>query len=186
MPILLEAPRYRPGGPDGKEWNRLSLNAHMGTPAHQCAVQPRTGGALREVKERGSLHAQWGNHGRCTADGNCTACPMLARKPLTMRAFGDRVLVRFLERIDYHTGRLLSTELWAMNRVEDGFASFGCRWTWEDLVRLASWRVGPRHSDEHSDGFWLLKEGPSTTDGRPSPCPHEFLNPDHCCTCRIN
>jgi hypothetical protein len=102
-----------------------------------------------------------------------------------MCAFTDRVLVRFLDRHDHATGRLLRTEMWAMNRVEDGFASSGYPWTWEQLLALAGWKVGPRYRDEHSEGFWLIKEDPKTLDGRPSPCPHEYLNPDHCTVCRI-
>lgn len=184
MPIFLEAPKYKPGGPDGKGWNRLSVNAHMGTKSDQCALQPRTWGTLREAKELGSSRAQWGSYGRCTADGDCAACPILAAKPLTMGAFGDRVLVRFLERINAD-GNLVATELWLMNREEDGWASFGYLTTWEKLLRLADWKVGPRYSDQHSDGFWLFKEDPATSDGRPSPCPHEYLNPDHCGECRI-
>lgn len=183
MTILLRAPEYRPGGPDGKGWNRLSLCAHMGTPANQCALQPRTWGTLREIRELGSSRARFGNYGRCTNRGDCGTCPILAAKPETLGAFTDKILVRFLERrtVDGYT----RTELHLMNKPEDGWSSRSYVWTWEELVRLVGWDVGRRYADEHSEGFWLHKVDPNTHDGRPSPCDHEYLNPDHCPTCRI-
>lgn len=178
MTIRLKAPEYKPGGPDGKGWNRLSLNAHMGTPADQCALQPRSWGHLAESRPS-SLLARWGNYGRCIRPaGSCGDCPVFAAKPTTLAAFTDQVLARILPRegID---------EVHLMNKPEDGWASSSRRWSWEELARLVGWKVGRRAVDEHSDGFWLVKENPISIDGRPSPCPHEYLNPQHCRKCRI-
>jgi hypothetical protein len=180
--IRLKAPEYKAGGPDGKGWNRLSLNAHMGAPADQCALQPRTWGTLSETR-RSSRLAQWGNYGRCTNGGNCGECPLLAAKQPTLGAFSDKVLVRILERINAE-GRPVRVELHLMNRPEDGWASRSYQWTWEELARLAGWEVGARRRDEHSDGFWLVKINPDATDGMPSPCPHGHLSWRQCRDCR--
>jgi hypothetical protein len=178
MPIRLKAPTtYKPGGPDGKGWNRLSLCAHMGQPADQCALQPRTWQTLSESRRDTQL-SQWGSYGRCTFDGPCEECPLLTAKPLTFGAFTEQVMVRIMP-------RQFVDELHFMNKPEDGWASFSYRCTWEDLARLVGWRIGRPFRDEHSEGFWLVKENPASHDGRPSPCPHDFVNPDHCRHCRI-
>ena len=185
MPIRLEAPTSRPGGPDGKGWNRLSINAHMGTPADQCSLQPRGYTHLWESTNR-PRSAQWGNYGRCTQQGgDCTTCPVLTGKPRLLSAFGDKVLVRILEKPILRDREVLGyrEEPWAMNKPEDGWASFGYPWTWHELARLPGWTVGRAYRDEHSEGFWLHKINPERFDGLPD-CTHGFLNRDHCGVCR--
>jgi hypothetical protein len=187
MPIRLEAPTYRPGGPDGKGWNRLSLNAHMGIPADQCALKPRDYPHLWETTNRPRC-AQWGNYGPCgRSDGDCTVCPVLTTAPRLLNAFGDSVLVRIRNAPILRDREVLGyrDEPWLMNRPEDGWASFGYPWTWAELARLPGWTVGRRHMDEHSDGFWLHKVNPARYDGLPD-CTHGYLNRDHCRACRLD
>lgn len=187
MTVYLRPPEYSPGGPDGAGWNRLSLNAHMHTPAGQCALRPRTHADLWMLTHRGTMHAQWGNHGRCTNPeagdgGGCRGCPTLDMSPLKLQAFSPRMLVRVEERVTPvgALGTHVTHTPHIMNRAEDGWGSRSEPTTWERLARLVGWTVDRRHSDEHSDGFWLAKVNPEALDGRPSPCPHEYLNPDFC------
>lgn len=182
MPILLEAPTYKPGGPDGQGWNRLSLNAHMGGSRNQCALRPRSYAALYESRD--TRRARWGGFGRCTQDdGRCTTCPRLSSKSLTMSAFTDRVLVRILVRAPGGIASSPVVELHLMNKPEDGWSSMSYRWTWDEIARLAGWRLDGQHRDEHSEGFWLRKVNPARPDGLPD-CTHGYLNRDHCRTCR--
>lgn len=157
MPIHLRAPQYRPGGPDGRGWNRLSLNAHIGTPADQCALQPRDYPTLYESR---TGRARWGGFGPCTSGGACATCPIYAAPPATLHAFTDRVLVRLRKRPapDGLVVQAPPDEPHIMNRPEDGWGSRSNVWTWDALARLAGWQIGRRHRDEHSDGFWLVAE----------------------------
>lgn len=185
MLIHLEAPAYNPKGPDGQGWNRLSLCAHIGGSDNQCALLPRSYETLWEATHNRS---RFGGYGTCRNSGNCDACPVFAAKPVTFGSFTDRVLVRILERV-VNTGSLfpaVSRRAHLMNKPEDGWASRSYEVNWSWLVRLAGWKVGRRHADEHSEGFWLEKVNPDSHDGRPSPCDHGYLNPDFCTTCRIN
>jgi hypothetical protein len=162
MPVFLESPRVRPGGPDGKGMNRLSLNANE-RPAHQCALRPRSYATL--VESRNTPRARWGRFGRCTASGDCGACPRLTpAEPRELEAFCDRVLVRVRDS-DIAGGWLGAPppEAWVMNRPEDGWGSRGERWTWEELSALPGWEVGRHHKDEHGEGFWLIRERPAVT-----------------------
>ncbi len=188
MPIHLKAPTHKPGGPDGKGWNRLSLNAHMGRATDRCAMRPRTYGALWESR-RNTQHAEWGGfYAACTNSGACDTCPLLTTKAPTLNAFTDRVLVRILDRRPVETDDFIPggrpAELHLMNHPDKGWASSSYQWTWEDIRRLAGWEVGPRHADEHGDGFWLVKVNADASDGLPSPCAHEYLNWRHCADCR--
>lgn len=190
MTIFLRAPEYRPGGPDGRGWNRLNLSAHMGQPAGQCALQPRSYHHLSESC-RDTRLAQWGNYGHCYSGGDCDDCPVFNAEPMVMGSFTDRVMVRIRQRwvggeADWHAGRgRFVEELHPMDRPEEGWASFSYPTTWAKLRRFVGWRVGRQFRDEHSEGFWLHKLNPDRHDGRPSPCSHGFINPDHCGACRI-
>lgn len=141
MPIHLQAPAHRNGGPDGQGWNRISLGSLAGD---ECALRPRDYSHLRE-SHADTRRARYGGYGSCIADGRCDGCPIFQAAPLTLTALTDRVLVRI--------GPGGSPYL--MNRPEDGWASVARRWAWQDLARLSGWTVGRRHRDEHSDGFWL-------------------------------
>ncbi|MEU6712978.1 hypothetical protein ABZ897_15970 [Nonomuraea sp. NPDC046802] len=143
MPIYLEPPAYKPGGPDGKGWNRLSLNAHMGMDTAHCALRPRSYGKLYESQD--TRRASWAGFGSCVNGGHCDACPVLTAKPTTLRSFTQDVLIRIDER-----GRP-----WLMNKPEQGWASSAERWTWDELARLQGWLLGDRYEDEHGEGFWL-------------------------------
>lgn len=149
MTIHLKAPDGHRAGPDGRGWNRLSLNAHIGTPMDQCALQPTSYAHLLESQD--TRRARWGNFGRCHNGGDCGNCPILKAAPKTLRALDDRVLVR----IHPHDGHL-----YLMNRPEDGWASGALRWTWAEVARVEGWGIGGRHRDAHGDGFWLIRVRP--------------------------
>ncbi|TDD34620.1 hypothetical protein E1286_40685 [Nonomuraea terrae] len=101
--------------------------------------------------------AAWGGFGPCLTDaGDCSACPVLNRSRPRLHAFGDRVLVRELERVD-GDGRVLRTEYHLMNRPEDGWASRSYAWTLADLALIDGWIYDRPHHDEHSAGFWLRR-----------------------------
>lgn len=140
MPIYLQVPAHRNGGPDGQGWNRVSLGTLAGD---ECALRPRGYSHLRESQD--TRRARYGGYGPCISNGKCTECPIFQAAPKHLDAFDDRVLVR----VDLHGSPHI------MNRPEDGWASLSMRWTWQDLARLDGWTVGRAHRDEHSDGFWL-------------------------------
>jgi hypothetical protein len=151
MPIHLKAPAYRPGGPDGQGWNRISLGSLAGD---QCALRPRDYSHLRESQD--TRRASYGGYGPCISDGDCTNCPILQAAPRHLNSLDDRVLVR-----THRDGHV-----YLMNRPEDGWASLALRWTWQDIARLEGWTIGRAYRDEYSDGFWLeravdVKEDPS-------------------------
>lgn len=143
MPIHLQEPAPQPGGPDGQGRNRIELWSITG--GDQCALRPRSWATL--VESRDTRRARWGGFGPCTNGGDCRSCPLLTAKTEHMDAFGDRVLVRIHER----HGPML------MNRPEDGWASLGFFWSWSELSRLEGWDIGPKYTDEHSEGFWLIR-----------------------------
>ncbi|MYY79814.1 MULTISPECIES: hypothetical protein [unclassified Streptomyces] len=143
MPIHLPAPEPVLGGPDGKGWTRLSIASMGGLAGDECALRPRDYSHLIEAQD--TRRARYGGYGPCIGDGNCHSCPIANAAPKTLRAFDDRVLARI--------GR--DGQPYLMNRPEDGWASLAQRWTWADLARIEGWTFGPRHRDEHSDGFWL-------------------------------
>lgn len=144
MPIHLPAPEPVLGGPDGRGWTRLSIASMGGLSNDECALRPRDYTHLRESQD--TRRARYGSYGPCISDGKCETCPIFQAPPLELQSLDDRVLVR----IHPHDGRV-----YLMNRPEDGWASLGLRWTWQDLRRLNGWEIGRRHQDEHSDGFWL-------------------------------
>jgi hypothetical protein len=147
MPIYLEAPARKPGGPDGKGWNRLSLNAHMGDGMAQCALRPRSYSTLYESQD--TRLARWAGFGACVGDGGCGTCPILSAEPIELRSFVRDVLVRIDD----------AGELYVMNKPEQGWDSSAQRWTWDEIARLNGWRLGDRYADEHGEGFWLHAVG---------------------------
>lgn len=148
MPIYLKAPTPATGGPDGRGWTRLSIAAMGGLAADECALRPRDYSHLRESQD--TSRARYGGYGPCIGSGDCERCPILQSAPRHLDSLDDRVLVR----VHPSDGRP-----YLMNRPEDGWASLGLRWTWQDLARLDGWEIGRRHRDEHGDGFWLERAG---------------------------
>jgi hypothetical protein len=152
MPIHLKAPEPALGGPDGRGWTRLSIASMGGLAEDECALRPRDYSHL--VESQDTRRARYGGYGPCIGSGDCEQCPIFRSTPRHLDSFDDRVLVR----IHPSNGRP-----YLMNRPEDGWASLGLRWTWQDLARLDGWEIGRRHRDEHSDGFWLERaETPSS------------------------
>ncbi|MGP3777003.1 hypothetical protein ACTWJ8_39840 (plasmid) [Streptomyces sp. SDT5-1] len=148
MPIHLTAPASRPvgpDGPDGRSMNRVALNvAGLGLD-DQCALLPRNLATLWESQD--TRRARWGGFGLCTKGGACSTCPVLTAAPKRLDSPSDEVLIRVDEDGRAHQ----------VHRPEDGWASRVAHWPWPDLARLEGWRLGQRHSDEHSQGFWLLR-----------------------------
>ncbi len=143
MPILLTAPTRQNRGPDGQGWNRECINSMGAFVEDECALRPRDYTHLIEAQD--TRRARWGGYGACVRSGKCDTCPVFNAPPRTLRSLDDRVLVRIGPEGRPHL----------MNRPEDGWASLAQRWTWQDLARIDGWTFGPRHRDEHSDGFWL-------------------------------
>ncbi|MFF4179677.1 hypothetical protein [Streptomyces sp. NPDC001750] len=158
MPIYLREPEAAPGGPDGKGWNRLSLSAHFGTGGGQCALRPRSWGALVEAQD--TRRARWGGHGPCIRSGQCDDCPVLEAlhtRCTVIPVNAPRVLVR-IEPV--FTPGLAFTgpagyRLWVTTGPDERDYRNRQPWTWDHAVRVPGWDLGPAHFDEHGDGFWL-------------------------------
>ncbi|MEU8481079.1 hypothetical protein [Streptomyces hygroscopicus] len=127
---------------ENRGWNRLTVGSLAGD---ECALRPLDYTHLIEAQN--TLRARYGGYGPCIAAGECETCSIFQAEPKEFHSLDDRVLVRF--------GRDGSPYL--MNRAEDGWGSPAERWTWQDLLRITGWTVGRRHSDEHGDGFWLIR-----------------------------
>jgi hypothetical protein len=67
----------------------------------------------------------------------------------TLGAFTPEVMIR----ID------AQERLHAMDRPEDGWASYGLFVEWEDIAAVDGWRIGKHGVDAHSQFFLLLREG---------------------------
>lgn len=157
MPIYLRAPEAPANGPDGKGWNRLSLNAHGGF-LPQCALRPRRWGALLESMD--TRRARWGGFGPCVNRGRCDDCPVrsaLHGQCTVVPVNAPRVLVRvepiFTEKRLF--GGPDGWRLWITNGPDDQEYRNGQPWLWEDATRVRGWDLGPAYYDEHGEGFWL-------------------------------
>lgn len=160
MPIYLREPEAAPGGPDGKGWNRLSLGAHFGTGGGQCALRPRSWGALVEAQD--TRRARWGGHGPCIRRGQCDGCPVLEAlntRCTVVPVNAPQVLVR-IEPV-FPPGLVLTGpagyRLWVTTGPDDRDYRNRRPWTWDDVVRVPGWDLGSMYFDEHGDGFWLKR-----------------------------
>ena len=146
MPVYLEPENdYSPQGPDGRGRNRLRIELLSASP--QCAIRPLLITKLKEAMD--TRLAQHGYFGRCDHGGQCETCPRLKRRT-TLESFGNQVLFRE----DPEDPSIV----WAMNKPEDGWASSGYRWKLEDIAVLEGWRLGRLFRDEHSFGFWMVRD----------------------------
>ncbi|WP_211303233.1 hypothetical protein [Streptomyces milbemycinicus] len=159
MPIYLPAPEAPAGGPDGKGWNRLSLNAHMGLP-NQCALRPRRWGALLESQD--TRRARWGGFGPCVNSGDCNGCALLKainEQPTIVAVNAPRVLVR-IEPIYAADDAVFNAgpdgwRLWVTTGPDDRDYRNRRPWVWEEAARVHGWDLGRPYIDEHGEGFWL-------------------------------
>ncbi|SHM51875.1 hypothetical protein [Streptomyces yunnanensis] len=161
MPIYLPEPEpTRPA--DGRGYNRLSLNAHMGVGGAQCALRPKSWATLLESRD--TRRARWGGFRSCTRQGDCRTCPVLAAS-----------LDSSTERVPYNAPRVLVraestfpdgatfaaepvTALWMTDQPTDPNCRMnGQRWNWFRLHRLKGWDLGPQYADEIGSGFWMLR-----------------------------
>ncbi|MEU7323371.1 hypothetical protein ABZ682_22890 [Streptomyces griseoviridis] len=157
MPIYLPAPEAPANGPDGKGWNRLSLNAHGGF-LNQCALRPRRWGAL--LDSRDTRRASWGGFGRCINHGGCGDCPLRKARYeqcTVVPVNAPRVLVRIepLFADDAMFGGVDGFRLWVTTGPADREYRNGQPWTWEDAVRVRGWNLGSAYVDDLGEGFWL-------------------------------
>jgi hypothetical protein len=160
VPVFLEPPRPAPRGPDGQGWNRLSLNAHIGLPAAQCALQPRSYPHL--VESQDTRKARWGGYGRCVTAGDCLSCRVLTGPGRALVRDTGRVLARL------RPGRMVGDLVVQQSAdrvflVDDPAAGWDTgleEWAWHELARLDGWTVGRAFRDVHSDGFWLIAAAP--------------------------
>ena len=145
MPIYLEENAFNPNGPDGQGRNRLRFDTL--DPQPRCALRPRSYATLRESQNT-SL-AKWnGNFDLCKGGGQCSACPRLKHQ-FALDAFTPDVMIRIDEQARLH----------AMDRPEDGWASYGRFVEWEDIAAVDGWRIGKHGADAHSPFFLLHREG---------------------------
>ncbi|GAA1765876.1 hypothetical protein [Streptomonospora arabica] len=151
MPIRLTPPGHNPGGPDGQGWNRVSLNAHIGSEPAQCALRPRRFPQFADTM-RSTQHARWGGYGVCVRDdGDCGSCPLL-RDHIRMDAAPgeDRVLFRIGDHdIPYR-----------MAEADTGWDGPAEKWPFEELARLEDGWVlerGVPSRDEHGEFFWVRR-----------------------------
>lgn len=169
MPVYLRPPQHNPGGPDGQGWNRLSLGPGLGI-GDECALRPTDYTHFFESLD--TRRARWGGYGHCVRPDpwsefgslrmpDCSTCPVFTRRE-TLRAFGDRILVRVDPNHRHHAYAHL------MNRPDKGWAESSRPWTWEELRALEGWRVGKLTRDEHSTCFWLYRAGTSPDEPDPA------------------
>ncbi|MFF4605195.1 hypothetical protein ACFY12_20985 [Streptomyces sp. NPDC001339] len=161
MPIYLPAPApTRPA--DGKGYNRLTLNAHMGAGGAQCALQPKSWATLYESYD--TRRARWGGFGLCIRNGDCNACPVFTaslhdsgeRAPFN----APRVLIRIETTLPDDTMFAAQpvTALWMTDRPDaPDYRTHGQKWTWLQLTRLRGWELGRRYRDQIGPGFWMLR-----------------------------
>jgi hypothetical protein len=159
MPIYLPAPSHDPKGPDGKGWNRLSLNAHMGSFGAQCALLPKFYSNL--VESLDTRRAHWGGYGHCIRRGECEGCPVWTADDAeeTVPFTAPRVLVRIDTEIigEMFTAAPLS-RLWMTDQPDSpDFRKPEHEWDFARIRRLlgCGWELGRPYRDQHGEGFWL-------------------------------
>ncbi|WP_369228432.1 hypothetical protein AB5J52_48145 (plasmid) [Streptomyces sp. R39] len=165
MPTFLEQPTY-PRGPDGRGWNRLSLNAHFDQ-LHQCGWQPRRFTTLFEALTN---RQHWGGFGRCFAGrpGVCGSCPVQLRR------------LAYEDGIEWPTGvplLLARVKPWPLTPG----AFFADPAAGRSSLELSTWRGGPPilkagwtevlntrnrtiswcWQDDQGEAFWLVRFHPA-------------------------
>ncbi|WP_019061737.1 hypothetical protein [Streptomyces prunicolor] len=157
MPIFLRAPEAPAGGPDGKGWNRLSLNAHFGLP-NQCALRPRRWGSLLESHD--TRRARWGGFGPCVNRGDCNDCPVrqaVDEQWTVIPVNVPRVLVR-IEPVFAADTMFTGPDgwrLWLTTGPDDRDYRNRPPLGWDAMARVRGWDLGRPYIDEHGEGFWL-------------------------------
>ncbi|MGD3111479.1 hypothetical protein [Streptomyces sp. YGL11-2] len=160
MPIYLPEPEpTRPA--DGKDYNRLSLNARMGVGGAQCALLPHSYPTLLESRD--TRRARWGGFGCCIrGQADCRDCHVLAATldapSQQVRFNASTVLIRVETtfRDDASSNAQPTTALWMTDRPADAdYRTYGQKWDWFNLQRLKGWELGRKHRDEIGEGFWM-------------------------------
>lgn len=139
---LITVPHPRmPRGPDGRGWNRLSINPMA--PVERCSLKPVTRQAALDTA-RGM--AQFGNkfaYDHCERDGDCTSCAHATRY-----------------RDDWNPGWIIREDdnghVWLLGNQEKGWAAFGyCYASWQVLMNKTWLPKLVRQKDE--TGFYWIE-----------------------------
>ena len=116
----------------------------------QCALRPRSWGAAHILTRRPRC-VTWGGHGPCI--------PITATPPQRLNLDGPRRVVR----IDPVRTRKPEGDPWLWVMLDPdpqaGWDSVGWMWSWDKIARIPGWQIGRRSIDDHSEWFWLDKEG---------------------------
>ncbi|WP_446046433.1 hypothetical protein [Streptomyces olivaceus] len=177
MPVYLDNPHaYSPHGPDGKGWNRLSLNAHFDTPAH-CGLRPIRFATLFESR---TGRQRWGGFERCigaklaplpapaassdTPRVRCGSCPVYqnarehpplpnwpGQAPLALGRVRDWPRTPGMWIADPAAGRS-SVQLHTWQDQDTGMAV-----DWSDLAVAAEIRMTWQFHDRDGDAFWIVR-----------------------------
>lgn len=167
MPLRLDPPRYGPAGPDGKGWNRLSLNAHFDSP-HHCGLLPTSFATLFEAR---TGRQRWGGYERCVSSGPCTSCTVYRTSragphlsgwpsgtPLLLGRVRDWPRTPGLEFADPAAGRS-SVHLHTWQGAETGV-----RVEWPVLAAAADLALTWQFRDEDGEAFWLVRLNPAVAE----------------------
>ena len=149
MPTFLPAPGYRPGGPDGQGWNRLTLAADLCL--DECALRPRSYATLWESLNRPAC-VQYGLYGPCGRGGDCRNCPVFNAAPQRLHRMDPddpHVLVRVFDNGQPRV--IVNPDL-----PDNPGNHWSYPWTWEELRRLEGWKLGEHGWDEWGEWFWLV------------------------------
>ncbi|MFI8932602.1 hypothetical protein ACIG3E_33680 [Streptomyces sp. NPDC053474] len=162
--IFLPEPGYGPGGPDGRGWNRLSLNAHFDS-RPQCGLLPQNYAALFESM---TGRQAWGGFDRClsTPRGGCGDCrvqqlhlkhdgvvwpegtPLLLARTRPLPAAADSTFATA-------AAGLSALELFSWLGERQDVAA-----DWRTVRNTPGLQLGRRFQDRQGEAFWLVRSNP--------------------------
>ncbi|MGF6440298.1 hypothetical protein [Paraburkholderia youngii] len=142
--ITLPDPRAEsPRGPDGKGWNRLSINPMR--PFDRCSLKPLSRQAALDTA-RGM--AQFGNkiaYDRCVGAGDCSSCAHANRDRDDWKSTW---LIRESER----------GHVWLLGNQEKGWSAYGyCYASWEALMNT-TWLPKLERRHDETGIYWIEAE----------------------------
>ncbi|MFE4829798.1 hypothetical protein [Streptomyces sp. NPDC056672] len=164
MPIFLQQPGYRPGGPDGQGWNRLSLNAHGGL-WDECGWMPTNHPTLFAAM---TGRQRWGSFEPCTERGACGECPVQRRH------FAYEGGVDWPEGVPLLLARIRpwpQTPGGLFGGLDGGHSDLELSaWNggppllktgWTQVLNTRGQRISWWWSDQESEAFWIVRNHPA-------------------------